>query len=55
MDITTFYGSFKWDGKGRNVKGRLGSLQIQNGKAVSVDPLDAGAKVIYPTPLWNKR
>ena len=55
MDVTTFYGSFKWDGKGRNVKGRLGSLQIQNGKVVSVDPLDPGAKVIYPTPPWNKR
>ena len=55
MDVTTFYGSFKWDGKGRNIKGRLGSLQIQNGKHVSVDPLDTGAKVIYPAPPWNKR
>ena len=55
MEVTTFYGPFKWDEKGRNIKGRLGCLQIQNGKVVSVDPLDAGAKVIYPTPPWNKR
>jgi branched-chain amino acid transport system substrate-binding protein len=55
MEITTFYGPFKWDEKGRNINGRLGCLQIQNGKIVSVDPLDAGAKVLYPTPPWNKR
>ncbi len=55
MDITTFYGSFKWDAKGNNIKGRLGSLQIQRQKRVSVDPLEAGAKVIYPTPAWSKR
>ena len=55
MDVTTFYGTFKWDAKGNNVKGRLGSLQIQRQKAVSVDPLEAGAKVVYPAPAWSKR
>jgi len=55
MDVTTFWGPFKVDEKGKNVKGRIAILQVQNGKVVSVDPPEAGAKVIYPTPPWNKR
>jgi branched-chain amino acid transport system substrate-binding protein len=55
MDVTTFWGPFKVNEKGENLKGRDAILQVQNGKVVSVDPPDAGAKVNYPTPPWNKR
>ncbi len=55
MDVTTFWGPFKVNEKGENLKGRDAILQVQNGKVVSVDPPDPGAKVVYPTPPWNKR
>jgi branched-chain amino acid transport system substrate-binding protein len=54
-EVTTFYGPFKWDEKGRNINGRLGVLQRQNQKIVSVDPPDPGAKLLYPTPTWDRR
>ncbi len=55
MDVTTFYGQFKWDDKGNNIKARLGTVQIQNGKMIVVDPPETGVKVEYPTPAWDKR
>ncbi len=55
MDVTTYFEPVKWDEKGENTKGRVATLQVQQGKVVSVDPPDPGAKVIYPTPPWNKR
>jgi branched-chain amino acid transport system substrate-binding protein len=55
MDVTTYFEPVKWDGKGENIKGRVATLQVQQGKVVSVDPPDPGAKIIYPTPPWNKR
>lgn len=55
LEVTTFYGPFRWDEKGRNMAGRLGVIQRQDQKIVSVDPPDPGATLLYPTPAWDRR
>jgi branched-chain amino acid transport system substrate-binding protein len=55
MDIETFFGKFKFDAAGRNIAGRMGVIQVQNGKQVLIDPPRPGVKLIYPVPPWNER
>ena len=55
MELETFFAKFKFDEKGRNAAGRMGVIQIQNGKGVLVDPPRPGVKLIYPAPTWKER
>ncbi len=55
MDIETFFGKFKFDEAGRNVAGRMGIVQVQNGKQVLIDPPRPGVKLLYPAPPWKER
>jgi len=55
MDVETFFGKFKFDEKGKNIAGRMGVVQIQNGKKVLIDPPRPGVKLLYPVPPWKER
>jgi len=55
MDLEIFFGKFKFDEKGKNIAGRMGVVQIQNGKEVLIDPPQPGTKMLYPTPPWKER
>ena len=55
MDIETFFGKFKFDEKGRNIAGRMGVIQVQNGKQVLIYPPRPGVKLLYPVPPWKER
>lgn len=55
IDVETFFGKFKYDDKGRNIGGRMGVIQVQNGKQVLIDPPRPGVKLLYPAPPWNER
>ncbi len=55
LEVETFFGKFKFDEKGRNVAGRMGITQVQNGKIVLVDPPRPGVKLLYPVPSWKER
>ena len=56
LDVTTFYGLLKFDGRGLNVYKPMVTNQIQNGKLVTVWPAGlAEAKPIYPAPPWGQR
>ena len=52
----TLVGEVKFDEAGRNIWGKVGVLQIQDGKRVIVYPPKAAeAKLAYPAVPWNKR
>jgi branched-chain amino acid transport system substrate-binding protein len=56
LDITTFYGEIKFNSKGENVTKPMVTIQIQNGKVVTVYPSDvANAAIQYPTPSFGSR
>jgi len=55
MDMETFFGKFKFDEKGRNIAGRMGIIQVQNGKQVLIYPSRPGVKLLYPVPPWKER
>lgn len=56
LDITTFYGQIRFDSTGANTYKPMATIQIQNGKLVTVYPADvANAQLIYPTPPFGSR
>lgn len=55
MEVETFFGKFKFDEKGINIGGRMGIIQVQNGKQVLIDPSRPGVKLLYPVPSWDSR
>ena len=56
LDITTFYGPIKFDSTGANVTKPMVTIQIQNGKVVTVYPSNvANASMTYPTPPFGQR
>jgi branched-chain amino acid transport system substrate-binding protein len=56
LDITTFYGQIKFDSTGSNTYKPMVTIQIQNGKAVTVYPSNvANASLQYPTPPFGSR
>ncbi len=56
LDVMTFYGQIKFDERGANIYKPMAVEQWQNGKKLTIWPTDvAEAKVMYPTPAWDKR
>jgi branched-chain amino acid transport system substrate-binding protein len=56
LNITTFYGQIRFDSTGANTYKPMATIQIQNGKVVTVYPPDiANAPLIYPTPPFGSR
>jgi branched-chain amino acid transport system substrate-binding protein len=56
LDITSFYGRLRFDGTGANTFKPMATIQIQDGKVVTVYPQDiANAQVMYPTPAFANR
>jgi branched-chain amino acid transport system substrate-binding protein len=56
LDVVTFYGLIKFDGRGVNVWKPMVLNQIQNGKLVTVYPYRLSeASPAYPTPDWGNR
>jgi len=56
LDITTFYGQIKFNSTGENVTKPMVTIQIQNGKVVTVYPSNvANATLQYPTPPFGSR
>jgi branched-chain amino acid transport system substrate-binding protein len=56
LDITTFYGEIRFDSTGANTYKPMATIQIQNGKIVTVYPANiANAALIYPTPPFGSR
>ena len=56
LDIMTFYGRIHFDSTGANTFKPMATIQIQDGKVVTVFPTDvANAQLSYPTPSFNNR
>ncbi len=56
LDINTFYGQVKFDERGANIYKPMVVEQWQGSKRVTVWPAEvAEAKVMFPTPAWDKR
>lgn len=56
LDITTFYGRIHFDATGANTFKPMATIQIQDGKVVTVYPDDvANAKLQYPAPPFANR
>ncbi|MGE5334411.1 MAG: amino acid ABC transporter substrate-binding protein [Nitrososphaerota archaeon] len=56
LDITTFYGPIKFSSTGENDTKPMVTIQIQQGKVVTVFPADvANASFQYPTPPFGQR
>src|SRR5215831_14550875 len=56
LDVMTFFGQVKFDGRGINIYKPMVVEQIQDGKHHTVYPNDvADAKPQYPTPTWSSR
>ena len=56
LNITTFYGPIQFSSNGENTAKPMVTIQIQNGKAVTVYPADvANASMTYPTPPFGQR
>ncbi len=56
LDVTTFYGEIRFDSTGANTYKPMATIQIQNGKIVTVYPANiANAPLIYPTPPFGSR
>ena len=56
LNITTFYGPIQFSSNGENTAKPMVTIQIQNGKVVTVYPSDvANASMTYPTPPFGQR
>jgi len=56
LDVWTFYGELRFDGRGANVYKPMVVQQIQSSRHHTVFPPDvADAQVAYPTPPWSAR
>ncbi len=56
LDITTFYGRLKFDATGANIFKPMATIQIQDGKIVTVYPAEiANEQIMYPTPAFANR
>jgi branched-chain amino acid transport system substrate-binding protein len=56
LDITTFYGRIRFNETGANTFKPMATIQIQDGKVVTVYPQDvANAQIKYPTPAFADR
>lgn len=56
LDFMSFFGKIKFDERGINVYKPMAVEQWQNGKRVTVWPVDnLSTKAIWPTPAWDKR
>jgi branched-chain amino acid transport system substrate-binding protein len=56
LDIMTFYGRIRFDDTGANTFKPMATIQIQDGKVVTVYPQDvANAQLMYPTPSFANR
>jgi branched-chain amino acid transport system substrate-binding protein len=56
LDIMTFYGRVKFDETGANTFKPMVTVQIQEGKIITVYPADvANGKIQYPTPPFSQR
>lgn len=56
LDVVTFFGVLKFDGRGINIYKPMAVNQIQNGDLKTVWPESvADAQPVYPTPAWNAR
>ncbi|MEP7288467.1 MAG: amino acid ABC transporter substrate-binding protein [Chloroflexota bacterium] len=56
LDVTTFYGQIKFDDRGVNIYKPMVVEQWQNGKKVTIWPLEAASgKVLWPAPDWASR
>ena len=55
LDVTTFFGPFRFDKRGINLKGIAFPVQIQKGKIASIYPKEyATGTIVYPHPKWKK-
>lgn len=55
-DMQTFYGNVKFNAEGANIAKPMVLFQVQDGKYKVVAPTKwAGAKLRWPTPMWDKR
>ena len=55
-DMMTFYGPIKFDETGKNIAKPMVLYQVQGGEYKVVAPTKwASAKLIFPTPTWDKR
>ena len=56
LDLKTFYGEIRFDGRGLNVFKPMEVVQVQDGSSVVVWPPNAATgRPVYPTPGWDKR
>jgi branched-chain amino acid transport system substrate-binding protein len=56
LDVWTFYGQLRFDGRGANVYKPMVVQQIQSSRHHTVFPVNvADAQVAYPTPPWSAR
>jgi branched-chain amino acid transport system substrate-binding protein len=56
LDVTTFYGALRFSATGENDTKPMVTIQIQNGKLVTVFPAAvANASLKYPTPAFGSR
>jgi branched-chain amino acid transport system substrate-binding protein len=56
LDVMTFYGRLKFDGRGADVYKRMVVQQIQQSRHHTVFPPGvADVPVAYPTPRWSQR
>ena len=56
LDITSFYGRIHFDETGANTFKPMATIQIQDGKVVTVFPNEiANAQTMYPTPAFANR
>lgn len=56
LNIMTFYGNIRFDSTGANTYKPMATIQIQDGKLVTVYPSDiANAQIMYPTPSFAGR
>jgi branched-chain amino acid transport system substrate-binding protein len=56
LNVQTFAGPLRFDARGANVYKGMATIQIQNGRAVTVYPQAAtGARLVYPTPPFGSR
>jgi branched-chain amino acid transport system substrate-binding protein len=54
LNVTTFFGPIRFDGRGVNVYKPMVVNQIQNGRLVTIYPYRlANARPIYPVPAWS--
>jgi hypothetical protein len=56
IDLNTFFGEIKFDGRGANMTKAVYVQQVQGGRNILVwPPTLASARPRYPDPGWAKR